>query len=124
MTDIDWDDIDEYEFDDEQYDEFTVHDVRKAIRRTDDLETLETILEYERETKERVTAIEEIEERHEEVEVEHSEYSPSYLTVRNLKSRTREIAGYTFGPNEAKRLPNTNRLQMAIGRGEVQVLRN
>lgn len=108
----------------------TVDEIEDEIEEVDDPEDAEAILELEQAGNERVTAIEAIEARLDDLEPEEKpegstdQDGTERITVRNYKHEAAKVAGYSFDAGEAKRIPNTHQVQLALERGQLQFVTN
>lgn len=108
----------------------TVDEIKEKIDEIDDPEDVEAILELEESGNERVTAIEAIEDRLEELEPDEEPEGSvdrdgtERITVRNYQQEEVTVAGRTFSPGEARRVPNTHQIQLALERGHIQFVSN
>lgn len=126
--------------------EHTVAEITEYVDDVDDAETLDALIAAEEAGDERVTAIDAIEERLDAVtEADEAadaleetkevlegsdakeaadERPESYITIKNPNGRGAHIAGMSFEPYEAKRVPNSNAIRTALRNGNLQFVKN
>lgn len=129
--------------------ELTVSELEAHVADVDDADELATLREAEKAGDDRVTALEAIDERLDEVgEAESDEDAAealseakeelsgmdakeaaensgeAYVTVKNPEGRGGHIAGFGFEPHEAKRVKNSPRVRTALRNGKLQFVSN
>lgn len=104
----------------DEYDEFTVPDVRGHVAEIDDDSVLADLVEYEREHKNRKTALEAINDRRSTLSPTGDD-DPDEVVVTTTDAYIGMVAGLHFDRRyEHKRTAYTTRVKRAIENGELR----
>lgn len=108
----------------------TVDEIEERLEDVTDIDDAEAILELEQAGNARTTAVDAIEERLDELEPDvesdgaTDQDGTERITIRNYKHESVEVAGHHFDAGEVKRVRNTQQVQLALERGNIQFVSN
>lgn len=119
----------------DEYDDWSVDELEVEIEEIDDPEVIQSYLAYESENKDRVTAVDALEERLDEItaetqpsdeeesdgpEIDDIPEGTTRIRVRNHKKVGQHIAGYSFKAGESKLIPDRPDVRDALRSGDLQ----
>lgn len=110
-------------------DDMTVAEIEQVAAQTDDPDVLAELHEAEAAGKDRVTALDAIEERLDELtpdpdaedDPDDAEPEPTgHINVKAAPGHAGHVAGYSFAVDEVKRVPADGKVKKALMRGQLQ----